>query len=211
MALQATTTCSARSRAIPSAVPTRPAETIPTCSRAGRKPLGSPPDDLADVNLAGVNLGRSSPENPGTRRSRAAPRSVFATTAATAAGPSASLQSGHQIGDRLAAGVLALRFAGRLGDGFPGLPAPGDLGADRGTSRIVWRASVPAARAFLERPAERGSRRRGVRPASPVAWRPRRTSGGRHGASAGRRGAGTCQAGDGEGPGRRRLHGGPRY
>ena len=42
MALQATTTCSARSSATPSAVPTRPAEMMPTLSRAGRNPLGVP-------------------------------------------------------------------------------------------------------------------------------------------------------------------------
>ena len=38
MALHATTTWSARSSATPSAVPTRPAEMIPTLSLAGRKP-----------------------------------------------------------------------------------------------------------------------------------------------------------------------------
>ena len=37
-ALQATTTWSARSSATPSAVPTRPAEMMPTLSRAGRSP-----------------------------------------------------------------------------------------------------------------------------------------------------------------------------
>ena len=49
MALQATTTCSARSSATPSAVPTRPAEMMPTVSRAGRNPSGVPTaDDLAE-------------------------------------------------------------------------------------------------------------------------------------------------------------------
>ena len=38
MALHATTTWSARSSATPNAVPTRPAEMIPTLSLAGRKP-----------------------------------------------------------------------------------------------------------------------------------------------------------------------------
>ena len=40
IALHATTTCSARSSATPSAVPTRPAEMMPTVSRAGRNPSG---------------------------------------------------------------------------------------------------------------------------------------------------------------------------
>ena len=47
MALHATTTCSARSSATPRAVPTRPAEMIPTLSLAGRKPSNcSIADDL---------------------------------------------------------------------------------------------------------------------------------------------------------------------
>ena len=43
MALHATTTCSARSSATPSAVPTRPAEMMPTVSRAGRSPSAEVP------------------------------------------------------------------------------------------------------------------------------------------------------------------------
>ena len=91
------------------------------------------------MNLADVNIGRSSPANPGTGRSAPslAPRSVLATTAATTAGPPAGLQSGHQIGDRLAAGVLALRFAGRLSDGFPGFPLLGIAVPAGGTGRLV--------------------------------------------------------------------------
>ena len=42
IALHATTTCSARSNATPSAVPTRPAEMMPIVSRAGRNPSGVP-------------------------------------------------------------------------------------------------------------------------------------------------------------------------
>lgn len=49
-ALQATTTWSARSSATPSAVPTRPAEMIPTLSLAGRKPSNcSIADDLTVI------------------------------------------------------------------------------------------------------------------------------------------------------------------
>ena len=52
IALHATTTWSARSSATPSAVPTRPAEMIPTESRAGRKSVWGPHACIGDCSIA---------------------------------------------------------------------------------------------------------------------------------------------------------------
>src|SRR6185312_5742014 len=127
MALHATTTWSARSSATPRAVPTRPAEMIPTLSRAGRKPSSCTiADDLTDI------LFRSGPtwwvpfghydcsRLPGITQCEEAPSSAVAATSAAALG-GLHLQAGQQIGHRLASsggaffgavGVLLARVTG---------------------------------------------------------------------------------------------------
>src|SRR5271165_2249515 len=69
-ALQATTTWSTRSSATPNAVPTRPAEMIPTLSRAGRNPSNctiadDPHKSLDSFQSRGAGTGRSLRLYPG--------------------------------------------------------------------------------------------------------------------------------------------------
>src|SRR6185312_14101124 len=109
MALHATTTWSARSSATPSAVPTRPAEMIPTLSLAGRRPSNCTiADDLTDFLFRSGPTGwvpfghQDSSRSPGVSQCEEAPSSAFAATPPAAFG-GLHLQAGQQIGYGLTA------------------------------------------------------------------------------------------------------------
>src|ERR1700757_3686238 len=102
-ALHATTTWSTRSSATPNAVPTRPAEMMPTLSRAGRHPSNctiadDPHKSLGSFQSRVAGTGRSLKLYPAEDANRAVVfASVLAATAPAASGR-AGLQPRQQLG-----------------------------------------------------------------------------------------------------------------
>src|SRR3984893_15451676 len=123
-ALQATTTWSTRSSATPKAVPTRPAEMIPTLSRAGRNPSNctiadDPHQSVGSFQSRGAGTGRSLKLYPAADANRAV---VVASVPAAPASPAsgrAGLHPRQQLGDRLAAGLRSVGIQ-RIGAAMPG-------------------------------------------------------------------------------------------
>src|SRR5271166_3416293 len=123
-ALHATTTWSTRSSATPNAVPTRPAEMMPTLSRAGRNPSSctiadDPHKSLDSFQSRGAGTGRSLRLYPAEDANRAVVFASVLTAPASAASGRAGLQPRQQLGDRLAAGLRSVDIQ-RIGAAMPG-------------------------------------------------------------------------------------------